>query len=216
MIFLYFLIELLYVAAAVACLQLLGRVLHLSRPLTRKIVHLLVCFVFVFQYRFFYEGGEVSPAAVVVPALVTLALFLVARYRLLPAIVSRENPYGIFYYGLAVTAASVLSVLFPILFLPSGLSFFCLSFGDGFAAIVGMYAPKKHPLFREKTWEGSVACFLFSLVGILVFRLFIPCALSWPAALILAAVTAVLELFGDKLDNLLIVFGVTLGAALLL
>ncbi len=210
-------IELLYVAAVVGGAQLIQNCFSVRREVVRKIVHILICFVWVFQYYFFTDGvGFVSPRIVVVPAVVTLLLFFTARYRLVPSFVNEDNPYGIFYYAAAITGVSLLSWLLPATLTPGGLSIFCLSFGDGAAALFGMCLPRTHRLYRKKTWEGTLACFAFAALGMCLLQIMVPYTAEVWVILFLAALSAVLELFSGKYDNPAIVFGVSAAAALLL
>ncbi len=201
-------VELFYVAAVVGLLQLIGKRTALSPHISRKIIHILIAFVWVFQY-YFFRG---SHALLIVPFFVTLLLFFAARYRLVSSMVNESNPYGIFYYALSVSLVSILSVLFPESFLPSGAAIFCLSFGDGFAALIGSAFKRGHRILGEKTLEGTLACFLFSLAGLFILGLLVPPAmLSFPLMLLGAVLTTLFELIGGRFDNLLIVLGVTLG-----
>ena len=207
-----YLAEFLYIGAAVGLLAFLRRRFSLPRDVTRKLTHILMCFVYVPEYLFFRDRWQI----LVVPVIVTLLLFFTARYALVPSMVNPENPYGIFFYAVAVTAVMALSLLFPAFLLPAGAAIFCLSFGDGFAALLGGFVKRPHRLIGKKSVEGCFFCFAFSLVGLLILGLLIPEAmLTFPAALITAAVATVLELVGGRFDNLLISFGVLFTVRLL-
>lgn len=65
-------------------------------------------------------------------------------------------------------------------------SFMYLAFGDTFAAIVGK-AMGKHKITKDKTWEGSIACFIVCLICGLFF-------LKWPVAVLGAFIATIIEL----------------------
>ncbi len=207
-----YLAEFLYIGVVVGLLAFLGRRFSLPHGVTRKLIHILICFVYVLEYIFFRGQWQ----SLIVPAVVTILLFFTARYALVPSMVNPKNPYGIFFYAVAVTAVMALSLLSPAFLLPGGAAIFCLSFGDGFAALLGELVRRPHRLIGNKSVEGCLFCFAFSLLGLCLLGLLIPEAmLTLPAALIAAAVTVLLELFGGRFDNLFITFGVTLTVRLL-
>lgn len=65
-------------------------------------------------------------------------------------------------------------------------SFMYLAFGDTFAALIGK-AFGRHKVTRDKTWEGSIACFLVCLISGLFF-------LKWPIAVVGAFIATSIEL----------------------
>lgn len=195
-----------YVVAVV----LLSRLLHgrcgVGASTTRKLVHILIGFVFPIQYYFFREDAL---GMLLLPAIITITLFLVARYRLIPAMVNPENPYGIFYYALGILVLNLVAVLYPAMHAAEGAAVFALAFGDGAATLLTPLFKKRHKIFRGKTVEGTLLCFLFAALGMLLLGLMLP-ALMLPPLLILgvAALTALIELFTGRYDNLAILFGV--------
>ena len=208
-----YIIEGLYVLAVVAFTSALHRYLKVDSAVTRKLTHILIGFVFVIQYHYFRED---ELGLLLIPSIITLGLFLVARFRLVESMVNPENPYGIFYYALAITLSNAVACFYPPYLGAAGAAIFCLSFGDGFAALLGGTLPRRHRIFGEKSIEGSLVCFFFSAAGMVILGLFFP-ALSLSPWLLFsaAALTAVLELFTGRFDNLAIVFGVGAFVALL-
>lgn len=206
-------IEIGYVLAVALFSHGLHRFLGCPSGITRKLTHILIGFVFFIQYHWFSED---TLGLLLGPTLITAGLFLIARLRLVPSLVNPENPYGIFYYALAILVTNVICVLYPPYHAAAGAAILCLAFGDGAAALFTARLPRRHRVFGEKTAEGSLFCFLFSLLGMgLVGWLFPPLALPLPILPILALLTTLLELFGGRYDNPLIVFGVGAAAALL-
>jgi len=122
---------------------------------------------------------------------------------------------GTVYYAMAITVLMALSLIFPETLIPGGIAVFCLSFGDGFAAIAGEFFGKHSPkITKTKSLIGSAACAVFSIVGIYILSIFVPIDLSFPQVLIIGLATSVLELAGWGLDNFTISFGVVALATL--
>ena len=135
-----YIVEVGYVLAVV----LLSRILHgrfgVSASVTRKLVHILIAFVFPIQYHFFKTDAL---GLLIVPSLITVTLFLVARFSLIPAMVNPKNRYGIFYYAAGITTLNVISVFYPAFHAAAGAAVFCLAFGDGAAALLASLLPPK-------------------------------------------------------------------------
>lgn len=207
-----YLAEVAYIAAVCLASHILHTRAGVSTAVTRKLTHILIGLVFPIQYYFFRED---TLGLLLVPLFVTVTLFLVARYRLIPSMVNPENPYGIFYYALSILLSNAVCLLYPPYHAAAGAAIACLALGDGAAALLTVRLPVRHRLFREKTVEGALFCLVFSALGMLLLGLlFPPLALS-PLLLLSAALLAtVLELFCGKLDNPAIVLGVGLYVAL--
>lgn len=203
-----------YILLVVALAVLANKKFGLSQAAARKLVHIMIGFVFPIQYFFFREDAL---SLILFPTVITVSLFLIARFTLVPSMVNPKNPYGIFYYALGILVLNLISVFYPAFFAAEGAAIACLSLGDGMAAIPSLIFKKTHPLFREKTVEGTLACLLTPIGGMLLLGLAFP-ALALPLPIILAAtVTAtLLELFGGRFDNLAILFGTAGLVALLL
>ena len=209
-----YLIEGGYIFLVVTLTALANKKCGLSQTAARKLIHILIGFVFPIQYFFFRE----SPLPLLlIPTVITVALYLIARFRLIPSMVNPDNPYGIFYYALGILVLNAISVLYPAFFAAEGAAIVCLSLGDGMAALPSLVLRKTHPLFRKKTWEGTLLCLLAPIGGMLLLGLAFPAlALPLPIILAAAATATVLELFCGRLDNLAILFGVSGLSALLM
>ena len=208
-----YLIEGLYVLFVVALSFALHRYLGVNSATTRKLAHILIGFVFVIQYHYFSKDAL---GLLLLPSIITVGLFLVARFRLVESMVNPENPYGIFYYALAITLSNAVACFYPPYLGAAGTAIFCLSFGDGFAALLAGAFPKRHRLYGAKSIEGSLICFFFSVAGMVILGLFFPALMLSPLVLFgAAALATVLELFTGRFDNPAIVFGVGIFVVLL-
>ncbi|MBO7293467.1 MAG: DUF92 domain-containing protein [Clostridia bacterium] len=207
-----YLAEIGYIAAVCLLSAALHRWARLPSSVTRKLTHILIGFVFVIQYHFFRDDPL---GLLLVPTIVTVSLFLVARFRLVRSMVNPENPYGIFYYALAILLSNAVSILYPPYHAAAGAAILALSLGDGAAALITPLFRRRHRLIGKKTAEGSLLCFLFSLLGMWLIGVIFPAiALPLPLLPLLAMLATLLELFGGRFDNPAIVFGVGLVAAL--
>lgn len=92
---------------------------------------------------------------------------------------------------------TLLGSFFTILLFPDRhivmTSFMYLALGDAFAALFGKKFGK-HKLIKNKTWEGSIACFLVCFVIGLLF-------LSWPLAILGAVIATVIEIVPWPLND---------------
>ena len=209
-----YLVEGGYILLVVAFCTFANKKCGLPSGAARKLIHILIGFVFPIQYCFF----ESDPLGLLLPpALIAAALFLVARFALIPSMVNPKNPYGIFYYALGILILNFVSVLYPAFQRAEAAAIVCLSLGDGLAAVPAMLLKKTHPLFGEKSLEGTAVCLLAPIGGMLLLGLAIPAlALPLPVILSAALLATVLELFCGRLDNLAILFGTGGAVSLLL
>ena len=67
---------------------------------------------------------------------------------------------------------------------------------------------------KNKSLVGSLACVIFSIIGIYILSIFVPVDLEFYEIAIIGLATALLELVGFGLDNFTITAGVMLLATL--
>ena len=205
-----YILAVIYVLAAIG-IALIFYKIGLSKKFTRKIVHILVCMEWVILYCFM--GNSIH--FFIVCAVFTVLLAVTHFVKLIPAMSSDgDNNPGTVYYGLAMTVMSFICMFVPGLMLPFGLGIFCTSLGDGFAGIVGQLIKKRNPkLFRNKSLWGFVTNLVVSFVTALIFNAVfynaMPVPLSVWQCLLIALLSASLELVGVfGLDNILVTVGV--------
>lgn len=105
-----------------------------------------------------------------------------------------------------VIVAIICGTLFYETF-PGIVAMTCLSWGDGFAPIIGSrYGKWKYKILSEKSIEGSLAMFIFAFVASIFFvLLIIPNALNINRIFIIAFMAMIVEGFSPKeIDNILI------------
>ena len=182
--------------------------LGVPKQYTRKVVHILVGFEWVFLYHFL--GAGLHFVAVCVAFLI---LLLVAyKGRLMPMISSDgDNAPGTVYYAVAMTGVAIIGCFVPEVMLPFGVGIFCTSIGDGFAGLVGQLVTKHNPkVYRNKSLFGTLANLVCSFGVALVMSAVFDMGLSVWEALAIAALSTSLELVvGRGLDNIAITWAVT-------
>ncbi len=182
--------------------------LGVEKKYTRKVVHILVGFEWVFLYHFFGAGVHFLTVCLLFTGLLAISYFA----KLLPMISSEgDNSPGTVYYGLAMTAVATVGCFVPEVMLPFGVGIMCTSIGDGLAGAVGQAVRKHNPkVYKNKSLFGSLSAFVFSFLSTLVISLIFKMGLNVWQMLAIALLSASLELIGEwGLDNLSITWGVT-------
>lgn len=180
----------------------------IEKKYTRKVVHILVGFEWVFLYHFFGAGVHFLLVCVMFTALLAVAHFA----RLMPMIASDgDNAPGTVYYGIAMTGVALVGCFVPEVMLPFGVGIFCTSIGDGLAGTIGQILGKHSPkIYGNKTLVGSLSAFVFSFLSVLFMNLIFDMGLNFWQMLAIGLLSASLELVsGYGLDNITITWGVT-------
>ncbi|MBR5093487.1 MAG: DUF92 domain-containing protein [Oscillospiraceae bacterium] len=173
---------------------------------SRKSIHTMLFMVWCFLDLFF--RGTVHQ--IVIPVCFIVLNALSHRFRLFKSVEREEEDHpGTVYFAIAVTAVMTLCFFLPAFYYPSGIAVFCLTFGDGFAAMLG-HASRSRKIFESKSLVGTLACFAVSSLAVWIFALVYRQPLGLPQALTIGALCAILELTGHGLDNFTIVFGTAL------
>lgn len=196
-----------YLFAVIFGVGLLQRLFHFSIETSRKIIHTLIVFTWVFLYVFFWDNWQI----IIVPISFIIINGLSYKFKLFKMIErddDNNNHLGTVYFSVGITALMIFALIWPQTIFATGLATFALCFGDGPAALFGTLAKKKTSLCNGKTLQGTIACFVGTLVGLYVFALVMSYDLPLWIALILSIATAFLELVGKGFDNFSILFGV--------
>jgi len=170
---------------------------------SRKTIHILLFAVWSLIDVFF--RGTIHQ--ILIPVFFIVMNLLSYRFGIYKS-VEREsgNHLGTVYFAIAVTVVMSISYFLPEFYYPGGISIFCLTFGDGFAALLG-YNLKSRTIYRGKSAIGFAACFAASALSVLVFSLVYPATLELSMILLIGIFAAVLELMDHGLDNFTIVLG---------
>lgn len=200
-----------FLAVIILFFGFLNKKFKVDVEITRKILHILIGFTWVFMDIFW----GVSYHQIIMCGIFVVVNSISRKFKIFPGIErkgSSDHP-GTVYYALAMLILAITSYLYPPMYYPFGMAVMCLSFGDGIAPLFALIF-KKHniKLVSNKTLAGSLACFVFSFVALVVFN---ECYnLSFPilSLLAIASVATVMELFVQNgLDN----FGITFSVAII-
>ena len=181
----------------------------LSGELSRKIIHILICFTWCLMDYFWGRSYH----QIIISASFVIINFLSYKYHFLAGVERASKSHaGTVYYALAMLALSVASYLYAPLYYPFGAAVFVLSFGDGVAPLAGGIRKGNLSLTREKTLYGFLACFVFSFAALALFCLAFGLNAPWFVILAIAALGAVVELLSVRgLDNFFLSFTVALA-----
>ena len=180
----------------------------LKSEYTRKVTHILIGFEWVILYQFF--GITIHFFLV---CLIFLILLLVSnKTNIFPQLSSKkENDHGTVYYGLAMSVMGLAVLIVPKMIIPFGIGVFCTSFGDGFAAIFGRIEKYNHKIWENKTFFGSISCFVFSFMAITTITRIYDLNISVFQAFCIALFATELEVFAvNGIDNVTVTIGVSL------
>ena len=170
---------------------------------SRKFIHIMLFLVWVLIDRFL--RGTVHQ--IIIPVSFIFLNLLSYRFQLCKSIERTEgNHFGTVYFAVAITVIMTISYFFPAFYLPSGIAVMCLTFGDGFAALIG-YHFKSRKIADHKSLLGFVSAAAASALALFGFNALYEVGLSAMEILTLGLLTAILELVDHGLDNFTIVFG---------
>jgi phytol kinase len=212
-----------YAIALIVLAEGLRRRFGVPQDLTRKLVH-IGAGMWVFGILALFDRWQIG----VVPfASFILVNYLFYRYRLFGSMDTADSPPGTVYFALALT------LLFGLLWRPAGpldrapvavAGAMALTWGDALAALVGQrWGRHRYRVAGSvRSWEGSAAMFLASLVAISLTLTLLPgsqlsplaspisMGLALAVALVAAGAATLIEAVSPRgLDNL----GVPLVAA---
>ena len=191
----------------------LYKIFKFPPEVSRKIIHISICFTWIIIYKFFAGSWQ----CLVMPVSFIIINALSLKYHFFKGMEreGEKSTPGTVYYAMAITLLFASSLIWPETLIPGGVATFCLSFGDGFAALFGEFFGKRSPkITRSKSLVGSAACAVFSVIGVYILSIFVPVNLEFYEILLIGLATAVLELVGFGLDNFTITAGVMLLATL--
>lgn len=134
----------------------------------------------------------------------TFVLLTVITHKLKISFIERtDGSYGTVYYTISMLIMSALGYGNPVLFDIFGLAIVCLGCGDASANIIGSRYGKKI-IYKNKSIQGTVACFCSSLLAMIVLTFSFKIEISLVSIGILAVLCAITELFAGEYDNILI------------
>ncbi len=181
----------------------------------RKCIHIMSAFVPLFAYL-------ASPNIAIITLISLIFLYSIfeifrlngKRFFLISSVVemaNRERDEKRFSLGPVTLALGIIIVLYFFPLRIASIAIFSLSFGDGFASLIGKAYGKKKFIFEGKTWAGSIACFVATFFAQVLFTRNVIFSLA------IAFITFIVEALPLKdFDNILIPVIVAISAIFLL
>jgi phytol kinase len=183
---------------------------------SRKFIHIGVCNWWLIAMYFFDDPLWAS----LVPLLFVFINYMSYRFTLFKAM-ERDNEdksLGTVYYAISLLILAYVTFSLNISYI-GAIGILIMGYGDGFAAIIGKKFGK-HKIkinHSNKSVEGSITVFIFSLIISLAFFSVHAPSLFIPASLLIAIIATLLEFFSPLgSDNLTLPLGISLVAYLLI
>ncbi len=169
---------------------------------SRKVIHTGLFLVWIL-IDIFMKG---TIHQVIIPVIFTIINFLSYKFKIFKNIEREaEKQPGTVYFAIAITIIMLIGLIFPETYYCSGIATFCLTFGDGFAALIGRNTKSK--LIRNnKSLNGFISCFVISTLATFCFNYFYNLELNIIMCTIIGLAVAIFELVDKGLDNFSVVF----------
>lgn len=203
---------------------IIERKTHCDKMICRKLTHIVSAGVWVINYIFFKCSVHWVIANGIGAVALGIATFGNSMFGISLEAYGREDTkksYGLFYFGAATFVVALIAFLVYSflseelglkLFYASGIAYYCLALGDGFAPVFAKIFGKRNiELTEGRTLIGSLTVFLISFLATYAFVGI--CGIEMDSLFIIsvASLSCVAEFYGKKgLDNILIdlsVFG---------
>lgn len=179
---------------------------------SRKLVHILVGFSWIIMIYFF----KTSIHLVIPPLSFMFLNYYSYRKNLIKCMEKKNKSKGAIYYALSFTILAFLTYLNPKFLTPYGIGVLTMTLGDGIAPFLGSKFPKNHIGATTKTYIGSFAIFLIAISLSLIFNNIYMLQFRLIDYIIIGLSASLLELIGDKYDNLTLPIGLSLISYLLI
>jgi dolichol kinase len=185
------------------------KLLHNYPEISRKLLHIMVGNVaFILPI---FVSREIMAFLAAGPFIIFT--FLMSPYTPIKSIRGKTSSaghgMGLVYYSITWT---ILAYLFFENMVVIAIGIFAMSYGDGFASIIGVkFGKKKYNIFSEqKSYMGSFAMFVFTFLTILVALFYYEIQVTFYVLIILifiSSAASIVEAFSPKgLDNLTVPF----------
>ena len=179
----------------------------LDGTMVRKVTHIVSSLTWIICYFFFgcsLHWVILNGIGAVVIGIATFSGVLKSYYK--------DGPeMGIFYFGLSTFIVALICYLIgEEVYLYTGIAYYCLSLGDGFAPIVAKLLKKFNlQIMPGKSLFGSLTVFVVSFLSVLTFSAVFHMELGLLFMFSVASLTCVVEFYGLRgIDNILIEFSV--------
>ncbi len=164
---------------------------------SRKIIHILLFAVWIFLNHFMRD----SIHQVIVPIIFLILNCLSYKFNTYKSIEREaQNHFGTIYFAIVITIMMLFVLIFPKFYYCSGIATFCLTFGDGFAALIG-YNTQTIKIYKNKSLSGFIACFIASTISIFLFCFLYNVEINPIMCCIIGLSVSIFELVDKGLDN---------------
>lgn len=168
-----------------------------NKNISRKIIHILLFAVWIFIDVFFKNTIH----QIIIPVSFLIINSISYKFKIFKAIEREEdNHLGTIYFAISITIMTTIAYFIPNIFVYSGISVFCLCFGDGFAALFGECFGKKK-IYNKKTYFGFLSCILFTTLSLVIFKFYRLPEMSLMLIILISFLIGILELVDFGLDN---------------
>ena len=180
-----------------------------NRLICRKLTHIVSSLLWIICWYFF----GCSLHWVILNGVGALTLGIITFTNKMKTFYGEDakKSYGIFYFSLSTFVVALVCYLIgPEVYYFTGIAYYCLALGDGFAPITAKLTKKFNPqIMPGKSLLGSLTVFVISFVATLVFSIIFKMQLDLLFIFSVASLTCIMEFYGLKgIDNLLIEFSV--------
>lgn len=168
---------------------------------SRKIIHIFLFMVWIFIDIFMKNTIH----QVIVPIIFLILNSMSYKFKIYKSI-ERENKnhFGTVYFAIAITIIMLISYIYPKFYYSSGVATFALTFGDGFAALIG-YNTNTKKICKNKSISGFISCFIATLFSLFIFSCFYNIPINFIMCLVIGIAVAIFELVGKGFDNFSVV-----------
>ena len=191
-----------FVFLVILVATLFQRLTGSSSETSRKIIHVVVGNWIFIALAFFTEWYY----AVIGPLSFILINYMSYRYKIFKAMELDDKNPGTVYYSVSLTILTLITFSGAKTLILPYLGMMVMSWGDGFASIIGTRYPLKS-IRSGKSFGGTLSFILFSFSSCLIYMIVcdIPASLYWigQVSLLFALLGAAIELFSPRnTDNL--------------
>lgn len=210
-ILLGYIISSVYIVFVLLVEELLSRKFKVEKGMARKISHLLSSAIWLICHFFTgptYHTVIINGAALVLVALGELSGSFKSAERT-EGDSTQQKGFGMTFFCLSTFVAICVTVFaYPQLYPVTGVAYYSLALGDGFAPLGKKLAGKYNiKVFGNKTLAGMIVVFAVSALTALTFGLIFELGYDALFIISLGALAAVAELMGSHgTDNLLVEF----------
>ena len=178
--------------------------LNVNAIVTRKVFHVVICIVSLYNSLLYKENIKIT----IIPLVFVLSVLFINIFKIMPFIKRKEEAHGDIWLSLIILINSIF-VYFNIIDVSIVyLYYLILGFGDGVSGIAPLIFSKRLKIKNGKSVNGSCLFFIFSFLIILTFNKILY-NINLYNAIILCFSSTIIELFSNKIsDNLLIYINV--------